>query len=32
MKWKTGLGEKAVELLIEETLKHTPAAHSKQAR
>ncbi|KAK0133111.1 hypothetical protein N1851_031515 [Merluccius polli] len=29
MKWKPGLGEKVVEVLIAETLKHAPSAHLK---
>ncbi|KAJ8290145.1 hypothetical protein GJAV_G00009230 [Gymnothorax javanicus] len=29
MKWKPGLGEKTVEVLIAETLKHAPSAHLK---
>ncbi|XP_076135337.1 uncharacterized protein LOC143117474 [Alosa pseudoharengus] len=32
MKWKPGLGEKDVELLIAEVLKHAPAAHSKSLK
>ncbi|CAL8360930.1 unnamed protein product [Merluccius merluccius] len=32
MKWKPGLEEKEVELLIAEVLKHSPSAHSKSLK
>jgi hypothetical protein len=32
MKWKPGLEEKEVELLMAEVLKHAPSAHSKRRR